>query len=105
MNRPAPCPHHVVDLFHRRWTLPLLVELLRGKGNKIMNIPAGKAKAREEFVAAIALVYEGGSLTIRSGKRHFTLRPADLDQYQGERGRRGRKLPRGFQRVESMEVA
>ena len=29
---------------------------------------------------------------------------ADLDHYQGERGRRGRMLPRGFQRVEGLEV-
>jgi topoisomerase IV subunit A len=33
------------------------------------------------------------------------LKPADLDVYQGERGRRGRLLPRGFQRVEGLSVA
>jgi topoisomerase-4 subunit A len=81
-----------------------LPELPRGKGNKIINIPAARLKAREEFVTALAVVHEGGSLTIRSGKRHFTLRPADLEHYQGERGRRGRMLPRGFQRVETLEV-
>ena len=47
---------------------------------------------------------EGGSLMIRAGRRHFTLKPSDLDVYQGERGRRGRMLPRGFQRVETLEV-
>jgi len=31
-----------------------------------------------------------------------TLKPADLDAYQGERGRRGRLLPRGFQRVDGL---
>jgi topoisomerase-4 subunit A len=81
-----------------------LPELTRGKGNKIINIPAARAKAREEIVSALAVVCAGGSLTIRSGKRHFTMKPADLDQYRGERGRRGRKLPRGFQRVEALEV-
>jgi topoisomerase-4 subunit A len=81
-----------------------LPELPRGKGNKIINVPAARAAAREEFVAAVAIVYAGGSLTIRSGKRHFTLRPADLDLYQGERGRRGKLLPRGFQRVDGLEV-
>jgi topoisomerase-4 subunit A len=80
-----------------------LPELPRGKGNKIINVPAARAAA-EEFVAAVAIVYAGGSLTIRSGKRHFTLRPADLDLYQGERGRRGKLLPRGFQRVDGLEV-
>jgi len=81
-----------------------LPELPRGKGNKIISIPAARAKAREEYVTAVAVVHEGGSLTIRSGRRHFTLKPSDLDHYQGERGRRGRMLPRGFQRVEAMEV-
>ncbi|MEA3278731.1 MAG: DNA topoisomerase IV subunit A [Pseudomonadota bacterium] len=81
-----------------------LPELSRGKGNKIINIPTARAKEREEFVVGLAVVHEGGSLTIRSGRRHFTLKPSDLEGYQGDRGRRGKKLPRGFQRVESLEV-
>jgi topoisomerase-4 subunit A len=81
-----------------------LPDLPRGKGNKIINIPATRANAREEYVTALAVVPDGRSLTIRSGKRHFTLRRTDLDIYQGERGRRGKMLPRGFQRVESVEV-
>jgi len=82
-----------------------LPELPRGKGNKIIGIPAARAKAREEYLAALAVVPAGAALTIRSGKRHFTLKPTDLDLYQGERGRRGKLLPRGFQRVELVEVA
>ncbi len=82
-----------------------LPELPRGKGNKIIHIPSARAAAREEVVAAVAVVPAGQSLTIRSGKRHFTLKPADLDVYQGERGRRGKMLPRGFQRVEALDVA
>jgi topoisomerase-4 subunit A len=82
-----------------------LPELPRGKGNKIIHIPSARAAAREEVVAAVAVVSAGESLTIRSGKRHFTLKPADLDVYQGERGRRGKMLPRGFQRVEALDVA
>lgn len=81
-----------------------LPELPRGKGNKIIGIPAARARAREEYVAALAVLPEGADLVIRSGKRRFTLKPADLDIYRGERGRRGRLLPRGFQRVESVEV-
>jgi topoisomerase-4 subunit A len=81
-----------------------LPELARGKGNKIIAIPSARAAMREELVTALAVVHAGGSLVLRSGKRHFTLKPADLDQYQGERGRRGRMLPRGFQRVEGVEA-
>jgi len=82
-----------------------LPALNRGKGNKIIGIPAARAKTRDEYVAAIAIVPEGAGLAIHSGKRSFTLKPADLDRYQGERGRRGAMLPRGFQKVDGMEAA
>ena len=81
-----------------------LPELARGKGNKILGIPSAKVAAREEFLCALAVVPPGAGLTILSGKRHFTLKPADLDAYQGERGRRGHLLPRGFQRVDGVAV-
>jgi len=81
-----------------------LPELARGKGNKIIGVPAKRVEGRDEFVVAIAVVPIGASLTAHSGKRHITLKPADLDSYAGERGRRGNKLPRGFQRVDRVEV-
>lgn len=82
-----------------------LPEMPRGKGNKIIGIPSARVAAREELVIALAVVPQGGSLVLLSGKRTLTLKPADLDVYQGERGRRGRLLPRGFQRVEGLSVA
>jgi topoisomerase-4 subunit A len=81
-----------------------LPEMPRGKGNKIIGIPSARSAAREEWVAALTVIPEGGSLLVLSGKRTLTLKPADLDLYQGERGRRGRLLPRGFQRVEGLSV-
>ncbi|ARU28891.1 DNA topoisomerase IV subunit A [Cellvibrio sp. PSBB006] len=81
-----------------------LPQLARGKGNKIMNIPSARVKSREEFVLAVAVINPGQMLTLYSGKRHITLKPADLDHYRGERGRRGNKLPRGFQKVDQVEV-
>ncbi len=82
--------------------LPMMV---RGKGNKIIGIPPAKVLAREEFVVAIASVPEKASLTLYSGQRHFTLKASDLNHYVGERGRRGNKLPRGFQRIERVAVS
>jgi topoisomerase-4 subunit A len=79
-----------------------LPELNRGKGNKIIGIPTTRAKTREEIMVAITIVPDGASLTLVSGKRTFTLKPADLDRYQGERGRRGAMLPRGFQKVDGL---
>jgi topoisomerase IV subunit A len=81
-----------------------LPELARGKGNKIMNIPAARVQAREEFVIALCVLNVGQLLTLYSGKRHITLKMSDLEHYKGERGRRGNKLPRGFQKVDKVEV-
>ncbi|GAB3094325.1 DNA topoisomerase IV subunit A [Aestuariicella hydrocarbonica] len=81
-----------------------LPELARGKGNKIMNIPSARVQSREEFVVALEVISAGEQLVVYSGKRHLTLKISDLDHYRGERGRRGNKLPRGFQNVDAAEV-
>jgi topoisomerase-4 subunit A len=80
-----------------------LPSLSRGTGNKIIAIPGARVKSREEYVVAVAILAEGAGLTLWGGKRHLTLKNSELDHYRGERGRRGNKLPRGFQRVERME--
>ncbi len=82
-----------------------LPELSRGKGNKLLGIPTAKVAAREEFLVAVVVIPEGGNLVVYSGQRHLTLKPSDLGNYRGERGRRGEKLPRGFQRVDRAESA
>jgi topoisomerase-4 subunit A len=82
-----------------------LPSLSRGKGNKIISIPSARAKEREEYVVAVAVLGDEDTLTLWAGKRHLSLKRGELDHYRGERGRRGNKLPRGFQRVERMEVA
>ncbi|WP_420600023.1 DNA topoisomerase IV subunit A [Neptuniibacter sp.] len=81
-----------------------LPELARGKGNKIINVPSARAAAREELVVAIACFAEEDTLMVHAGRQHLKLKPADVEHYRGERGRRGNKLPRGYQRVDSLEV-
>lgn len=81
-----------------------LPELAKGKGNKMMNIPAAKVKAREEFLIAATVVSPTDTLQVFSGKQHLSLSRKDLEHYLGERGRRGNKLPRGYQRVEKATV-
>jgi topoisomerase-4 subunit A len=81
-----------------------LPELAKGKGNKIMNIPSARLQAREEFMAFVAVVSAGQQLMVYSGKRHTALKGNDFEDYRGERGRRGNKLPRGFQNVDRIEV-
>lgn len=78
--------------------------LAKGKGNKIIGIPSGRVADRLEFVVSMAVVPSGQSLTVYAGRRHLTLKTSDLEHYQGERGRRGNKLPRGFQNVDRVSV-
>ena len=80
-----------------------LPELPRGKGNKIIHIPTARAKTREELLAHLCVLAPGDQLVIHSGKRHLTLKPGNLSDFSGPRGRRGRKLPRGFQNVDRLE--
>ncbi|MFK7829676.1 MAG: DNA topoisomerase IV subunit A [Congregibacter sp.] len=87
------------------FALAELPSLSRGKGNKLLSIPSARAKSREEYVVAVAVLADSDGLTLWAGKRHLTLKPAELEHYRGERGRRGNKLPRGFQRVDSMSVS
>jgi topoisomerase-4 subunit A len=79
-----------------------LPRLPKGKGVKIVGIPAAALASREEYVKALAVLRPGGQIRISAGKRELTLRPADWEPYRLGRARRGLKLPRGFQRVDGM---
>jgi len=81
-----------------------LPELARGKGNKIINIPSSRLQAREEYVIDYGVISQGDALVVHSGKRYLVMKAKDLEHYSGERGRRGHKLPRGFQKVDKLEV-
>ncbi|MBL1379548.1 DNA topoisomerase IV subunit A [Zobellella iuensis] len=81
--------------------LPLLA---KGKGNKLIGIPSAKVQAREDFIKQLVVVPQDASVTLYAGKRKLTLKPADLEHYRGERGRRGALLPRGLQRVDGLEI-
>ncbi len=81
-----------------------LPELSKGKGNKLLGIPPARVKSREEVMIAAVSVPAGGVLTLYCGKRHMNLRYADLAAQLSERGKRGGRLPRGFQNVDRVEV-
>jgi topoisomerase-4 subunit A len=80
-----------------------LPELGKGKGNKMINIPSAQFKAGAEDLAFMAVLSEADSIRVYSGKRHLNLSMKDLAHFQGERARRGLKLPRGFQKVDRIE--
>ncbi|MFT3805635.1 DNA topoisomerase IV subunit A [Arenimonas sp.] len=82
-----------------------LPELDKGKGNKLIQIPPAKLKSGEEKVLAVASVRQGGEVTLHCGQRKLVLSWRDLQAYEGSRAARGNLLPRGFQRVDRIEVA
>jgi topoisomerase-4 subunit A len=79
--------------------LPLLQ---KGKGNKIMNIPGSKVATREEFLVDIAVLQPNQILSLASGTKELKLKASDWKHYINERGRRGNKLPRGYQKVDKL---
>ena len=81
-----------------------LPRLAKGKGNKILSIPSARVADRLEFVVALTVLSAEDTLRVHAGRRHHNLKPADLEHYRGERGRRGNKLPRGFQNVDRIEI-
>jgi topoisomerase-4 subunit A len=82
----------------------VLPELSKGKGNKIIQIPPARVKNREEVLKLAAIIPQGATIKVHAGKRYIRLTPSNLSDFMGERGRRGRKLPRGFRNADRIEV-
>ena len=79
-----------------------LPELAKGKGVKLINVPAKLLKERDEYVLGATTFKKGQHVLVHSGKRYLRLKGQDLETYMGERGKRGRKLPKGFQTVKAI---
>jgi topoisomerase-4 subunit A len=79
-------------------------QLSKGKGNKILGIPPKKLKADEEKVKFVGCLSGKQKLVIHSGKKYKTMNLRELEEYRIERGKRGRKLPRGYQKVTAIEI-
>ena len=78
--------------------------LNRGKGIKIQGIGSKKLASREEYMVGIQSIPRTSHLILHAGKRHLSLKRSDLESYIGDRGRKGKKLPRGLQKVDAMSV-
>ena len=81
-----------------------LPQLSKGKGNKIISIPAAEAAAGSDKLAWLLLLPPQSVVTLHVGKRKLMLREDDLQKFRTERGRRGTLLPRGLQRIDRVEV-
>jgi topoisomerase-4 subunit A len=82
-----------------------LPALAKGKGNKIIGIPTARAQSREELLVGLLVFGDDDILQVNSGRQHLKLRLSDLEHYRGERGRRGNRLPKGFQKVSGLVIA
>ncbi|NNL04350.1 MAG: DNA topoisomerase IV subunit A [Xanthomonadales bacterium] len=80
-------------------------ELTKGKGNKLINVPPKRLKAGEEHVVGIAVMAPKQEILVWAGQRYLRMGARDIEHFRGERAKRGRKLPRGFQRVTKIEIA
>ena len=81
-----------------------LPELPRGKGNKIIQIPPARVRKREEYLKLLEIIPQGAAIKIHAGKQSVRFTPGNITDFIGERGRRGKKLPRGYRRAERIEV-
>ena len=102
---PAPVPGPdslvaVVSSEGKLLTFPVseVPEMPRGKGNKLYDIPAKKARTRAELMSALAVVPPKASLVLWSGEQQKVLEWKELQEYRGERAQRGAVLRRGWPR-------
>jgi topoisomerase-4 subunit A len=80
-------------------------ELAKGKGNKLINIPPKRLKAGDEYMVGLAVVGDKEEILVWAGQRYLRMGRKDIEHFRGDRAHRGRKLPRGFQRVTRIEPA
>jgi topoisomerase-4 subunit A len=65
-------------------------------------VPGAAFKSGEEWLVGVALLAERDELLVYAGQRHRRFKQSELDNYLGDRAQRGRKLPRGFQKVDQL---
>jgi topoisomerase-4 subunit A len=95
----------VVTLQGRLLIFPVseLPALTKGKGNKLIQIPAADLANKTDTIISVVALAENRPLKVISGKRFVTLKAIDIVHYTANRAKRGLALPRGFQRVDSLE--
>ncbi len=80
------------------------LHLAKGKGNKLINIPAKRLKSGEEKLAATLAITPEDSFLVHAGARYIRFKWKDLVNYVGSRAKRGLMLPQGFRNVDRVEL-
>lgn len=82
-----------------------LPRLKKGKGNKIIHIPASsKGPNHPEKLKFLKILPLSSNLVIHSGKHLLRLTPGNQQDYTSTRGRRGKLLPRGYRNIDDLEI-
>ena len=88
-------------LIYKASELPLLSS---GRGNKLIAINGAKLEVGMDGLAAVAAVPQGGSAIVHAGKKILKISVVDLENKLSSRTRAGEVLPRGYQKVDYIEV-
>ena len=79
---------------------------VRSSGQGVNLISLGsKKQATSEQLAFVLGIELGDSVKLICGQRTLTLNPKRLQDYVGRRSHRGKVLPRGFTKVDVLEIA
>ena len=96
----------VIDHTGHLLVFPLaqLPQMMRGKGNKVMQLSKAALAQGEASCVAVAVLKGRDHLVVHTEKRHMTLKAKDWSAYCADRGRRGSLLPKGYRQVRALEV-
>ena len=73
-----------------------LPQLSKGKGNKLIQIPATDLTARKELITGMCALNETQKLRVYYGKRKPLYKPGDWIHFVSHRARRGKELRPGY---------
>ena len=73
-----------------------LPQLSKGKGNKLIQIPATDLTARKELITGLCALNETQKLRVFYGKRKPLYKPEDWIHFVSHRARRGKELRPGY---------
>ena len=73
-----------------------LPQLSKGKGNKLIQIPATDLTARKELITGLCALNETQKLRVYYGKRKPLYKPEDWIHFVSHRARRGKELRPGY---------
>jgi topoisomerase-4 subunit A len=82
-----------------------LPELAKGKGNKLIGLNSSEVNAGKDRIVDVCVIRLGQDLCVHAGKKYLRLNDKGLQEYHGERGRRGAFLPQGYRNVSRLSLA